>query len=195
MHRGVGCNPDNVFDIAIYMALKRKRGEEKSRCICRHLRIVHKKEKPISWRHFIASSIHEHRKLRRFPPSFFFFLFLSASQNVKMQCRKITHAYANKGKMVGIRKRKGLREAFPLIYGSDIETVKISKRVKGGKRRKKNWTLFIFYSDTNREMKMIYILISVLHINCIVKSIFLLLQWKTMKTEFKQWNYQSHIVL
>lgn len=84
MHRGVGCNPDNVFDIAIYMALKRKRGEEKSRCICRHLRIVHKKEKPISWRHFIASSIHEHRKLRRFPPSFFFFLFLSASQNVKM---------------------------------------------------------------------------------------------------------------
>lgn len=77
--------------------------------------------------------------------------------------------------MVGIRKRKGLREAFPLIYGSDIETVKISKRVKGGKRRKKNWTLFIFYSDTNREMKMIYILISVLYINCIVKSIFLLL--------------------
>lgn len=51
MHREVECNPDNVFDIAIYMALKcghEGKGEEKSRCICRHLRIVHKKEKTIS---------------------------------------------------------------------------------------------------------------------------------------------------
>lgn len=53
--------------------------------------------------------------------------------------------------MVGIRKRKGLREAFPLIYGSDIETVKISKRVKGGKRRKKNWTLFFFIATRTQK--------------------------------------------
>lgn len=52
-----------------------------------------------------------------------------------MQCRKIARAYANNGKMVGIRKRKGLRrDGFPLTYGSDIETVKISKRVKGGRK-------------------------------------------------------------
>lgn len=53
--------------------------------------------------------------------------------------------------MVGIRKRKGLREAFPLIYGNDIETVKISKRVKGGKRRKKNWTLFFFIATRTQK--------------------------------------------
>lgn len=61
MHRGIGCNPANVFDIAIYMALKRGCVEEKAKknlVACVAISELFIKKKP-SWKYFIAPGIHE----------------------------------------------------------------------------------------------------------------------------------------